>query len=150
MASDVSKHRYSIADYLTRERSAYDQHEYRDGEILLMAGGSADHHLVTLNVGGELPSILKGKPCQVYDFNLRVRIPRTVLSTPRVETFYRAPAHAPTPNADPAAATAAERTWLISTTNGTSASAQLLSLGVALPLAEIYRGLEFAQPATDY
>jgi len=214
MTLDVREHRYSITNYLARERNACDKHEYRDGEILLMAGGSADHSLVTLNVGGELRSILKGKPCQVYDSNLRVRIPRTVLytypdatvicgpraldpndpagetvtnpklivevlspsteaydrgekfaryrlldsleeyvlvslSTPRVETFYRAPAPAPNPNPDPAAATAAERTWLISTTNGTSASAKLLSLGVALPLAEIYRGLEFAQPTTD-
>ena len=64
------------------------------------------------------------------------------LSTPRVETFYRAPAPAPTPDIDPASAPA-ERTWLISTTNATSASAQLRSLGITLALAEIYRGLEF-------
>jgi len=209
MTLEVRKPHYSIADYLAREQNALDKHEFRDGEILLMAGGTADHSLVTLNVGGELRNILKGKPCHVYDSNLRVRIPRTILytypdvivicgprvfdpndstgetvtnpklivevlspsteaydrgekfaryrlldsleeyvlvslSTPRVETFYRAPAPAPTPNTDPASAPAvAERTWLISTTNGTSASAKLLSLGITLPLAEVYRGLEF-------
>lgn len=205
MTLDPRNLRYSIADYLARERNSLEKHEYRDGEVLLMAGGSADHSLVALNVGGELRSILKGQPCLVYDSNLRIRIPRTVLYTypdatvicgpravdpddstgetvtnpkliievlspsteaydrgekfaryrlldsleeyvlvslaiPRIETFYRPPpAPAVAPNADPAP----ERTWLISTTNGISAAAKLLSLGISLPLAEIYRGIAF-------
>src|SRR5216117_1450326 len=81
MNAELRKARYSIADYLASERTASEKHEYRDGEILLRAGGSADHSLVILNFGGELRQLLKGKPCQVYDSNLRVRIPRTILYT---------------------------------------------------------------------
>jgi Uma2 family endonuclease len=46
-----------------------------------MSGGSPDHSLIISNVNGELRSLLKGKPCRVYESNLRVRIPRTTLYT---------------------------------------------------------------------
>jgi len=81
MALPVEKRRYTVAEYLRLEQDAQEKHEYRDGEILLMAGGSADHSLITANVIGELRNQPKGKPCRVYDSNLRVRISRTVLYT---------------------------------------------------------------------
>jgi Uma2 family endonuclease len=81
MTLDVRHHRYSLADYLAREKVSPEKHEFRDGEILLMAGGSADHSLVIANVIRALGNLLSGKPCQVFDSNLRVRIPRTVLYT---------------------------------------------------------------------
>ena len=46
-----------------------------------MAGGTGEHSLVVANVIGELRNRLRGKPCHVYDSNLRIRIPRTVLYT---------------------------------------------------------------------
>jgi len=71
----------TIAQYLDRERDSLEKHEYRDGEILAMSGGSARHSLITANVIGELRDRLKGKPCRVYASNLRVRIPKSVLYT---------------------------------------------------------------------
>src|SRR3954451_12138196 len=73
--------RYTIEEYLRRERAALEKHEYRDGEIVLMAGGAADHSLIVANTIRELGNLLKSKPCRVYDSNLRIRIPRTVLYT---------------------------------------------------------------------
>lgn len=81
MGLPVERPRRTVSDYLHRERDSLDKHEYRDGEILLMAGGTADHSLIVANVIRELGNRLKGKPCHVYDSNLRVRIPRTVLYT---------------------------------------------------------------------
>lgn len=81
MTLDVRHHRYSLADYFAREKVSPEKHEFRDGEILLMAGGSADHSLVIANVIRALGNLLSGRPCQVYDSNLRVRIPRTILYT---------------------------------------------------------------------
>ena len=49
--------------------------------MLLMAGGSADHSLIVANVIRHLGNRLDGKPCHVYDSNLRVRITKTVLYT---------------------------------------------------------------------
>lgn len=81
MGLPVERPRYTVGEYLRREQEALDRHEYRDGEILLMAGGTPDHSLVIANTIRELGNRLRGKPCRVYDSNLRVRVPRTVLYT---------------------------------------------------------------------
>lgn len=75
----IGSSQMSIAEYLGRERESLEKHEYRDGEVFLMAGASANHSLNIMNVGGELRSMLKGKTCRVYGSDLRIRIPRTVL-----------------------------------------------------------------------
>jgi Uma2 family endonuclease len=81
MGLPAEKPRYSIADYIHRERESLDKHEYRDGEILLMAGGTVDHSLISANIIRQLGNRLEGKPCRVFAGDLRVRIPRTVLYT---------------------------------------------------------------------
>src|SRR4051812_4925372 len=73
--------RYTPEEYLRREYDAQEKHQYYHGEIYAMAGGTAEHSLITLNVGAELHNRLKGGRCRVYDSNLRVRIPRTTLYT---------------------------------------------------------------------
>lgn len=81
MAIVAGQLRYSVAEYLRRERESLDKHEFRDGEIILMAGGSGDHSLISANVIREVGNHLKGKPCRVYDSNLRIRVPGTVTYT---------------------------------------------------------------------
>jgi Uma2 family endonuclease len=81
MAIPAGKLRYSVAEYLRREKESLDKHEFRDGEIVLMAAGSGDHSLIVANVIRELGNSLKGKPCRVYDSNLRIRTPGTVTYT---------------------------------------------------------------------
>lgn len=81
MGLAVSQPGYTISQYLEREREALEKHEYRDGEILSMAGGTAAHSLISSGIIRELGLRLKGKPCRVYESNLRVRIPKTVLYT---------------------------------------------------------------------
>ena len=71
-------HRYTVDEYLRIERNSTEKHEFRDGEIITMAGGSAEHSLITVNTLGELRQRLRGKPCRVYDSNLRLRIARTL------------------------------------------------------------------------
>jgi Uma2 family endonuclease len=73
--------RFTIADYLRLEATASERHEYRNGRIVAMAGGSPEHSLIIANIIRELGNGLKGKPCRVYESNLRVRIPRTPLYT---------------------------------------------------------------------
>jgi Uma2 family endonuclease len=81
MPLDAEKNRFSIGDYLNRERVAVDKHEFRDGEIVMMSGGSRNHSLIIANTIAALHGKLKGGPCNVYDGNLRIRIPRRVLYT---------------------------------------------------------------------
>lgn len=66
--------RYTVEQYLRLERDSALKHEFRDGQIIDMAGGSAEHSLIIANLIGELRARLKGSPCRVYDSNLRVRI----------------------------------------------------------------------------
>ena len=71
--------RFTIEEYLRREADSIEKHEYLDGRIIAMAGGTPQHSLIIANVIGELRQRLKGKSCRVYDSNLRIRVPSTTL-----------------------------------------------------------------------
>jgi Uma2 family endonuclease len=78
MSMPVEKpRRYSIDEYLQMERGGAERHDYIDGEIVNMSGGTYRHSLIIANAGGELRQRLKGKTCRVLESNLRVGIPRT-------------------------------------------------------------------------
>ena len=66
----VEKRRYTIEEYLRLEATSPNRHEYHDGEVLAMSGGSYEHSLITANFNRALGNALVGKPCQVLDSNL--------------------------------------------------------------------------------
>lgn len=75
MGLPASKPQHSIQDYYRIENDATNgKHEFRDGEILAMSGGSPQHALIAINVGSALRTLLKGKSCLPYTSDLRVRI----------------------------------------------------------------------------
>lgn len=74
MTQAASHHRYTIEEYLRRERDSVEKHEFDDGEILAMAGATRVHVLITGNVHGELRNRLRGKPCVPYGSDLRIRL----------------------------------------------------------------------------
>lgn len=63
-------------EYFRFEAAADERHEYRDGVVVAIAGGTYNHSLILMNVGAALHSRLKGGPCRVLESNLRLRIPR--------------------------------------------------------------------------
>jgi Uma2 family endonuclease len=65
--------RYTLEEYFDLADASEEKLEFRDGEILMMAGGTESHSLIIANVVGELRARLKSSPCRVYDSNLRVR-----------------------------------------------------------------------------
>ena len=71
--------RHTPQEYYALEREAEYKSDYYQGEIFAMAGGSANHSLITANVGREVGNRLKGKPCKVYESNLRLKITATGL-----------------------------------------------------------------------
>jgi len=81
LPATVEKRRYTVSEYLSLERNARERHEYRNGEIVAMAGGTYNHSLICANLIRELGNALKGKPCRVLDSNLRVATPRAPLYT---------------------------------------------------------------------
>lgn len=77
MTLPAESRRYSVQQYLELEGAADIKHEFHNGEILAMSGGSAAHSLIALNVGAELRNRLKGKPCRAFESNLRISIPKS-------------------------------------------------------------------------
>lgn len=68
--------RLSPAEYLERERDAEQRHEYLDGEVVAMAGGSRAHNLLATRVARLLGNHLEGSGCRVYQSDMKVRIER--------------------------------------------------------------------------
>ena len=69
-----SKKYYTVEEYLAFERGAFEKHEYIDGELVLMAGASREHNLIGTNITFALMAQLKGKKCEVYANDMRVRM----------------------------------------------------------------------------
>lgn len=65
----------SEQDYLTMEQNAELRHEYVDGYIYAMAGGSRSHNKVSGNIYSALHQQIKGTPCDVYMSDLKLSIP---------------------------------------------------------------------------
>jgi len=67
--------------YLEIERRAETRSQYLDGQIFAMAGASREHNLIVGNLVGELRNRLRGRPCEVYPSDMRVRVEDTGLYT---------------------------------------------------------------------
>jgi hypothetical protein len=75
------RHRYTFKEYLELEEIARARHEFCDGEIYALTGGTPEHAAaavaITMMIGRQLGS----GPCRVYSSALRVRVPATGLAT---------------------------------------------------------------------
>lgn len=84
-SSALAKEEYStVEEYLAFEREAEAKHEYDDGEIVAMSGASREHNLISGNVFAELRMQLKGKGCESYQNDMRVRVSPTKYYYPDV------------------------------------------------------------------
>jgi len=62
-------------EYLEGERLSEVRHEYVDGHVYAMAGASDEHNRIVLNVATELKALLRGKRCEPFTTDMKVRIP---------------------------------------------------------------------------
>ena len=74
MADPAERVRMSPEEYLAFERASEVRHEYADGEVFAMAGGTREHSLIAGNVVRELGNVLRTKPCEVHGSDLRIKI----------------------------------------------------------------------------
>ncbi len=68
------KLRFSFREYLRVEAGSSAKHEFLDGLILGMAGGTPAHAALASAVGSSLTRQLEGKRCRVYSEALRIRV----------------------------------------------------------------------------
>ncbi|MGK4004207.1 Uma2 family endonuclease [Sorangium sp. So ce1036] len=81
MVAPAHRIRYTYAEYLALEASSNVKHEFLDGQIYAMAGGTPEHAALAAAVIGLLfPELRRGR-CRAHDADLRVRVPSTGLAT---------------------------------------------------------------------
>jgi Uma2 family endonuclease len=82
MANPAIRYALTVEEYLEREKTSLVKHEYHNGEIFAVAGGTPAHSLLATNATTDLQNALRGKPCRAYNerfagcpFAAQVRIP---------------------------------------------------------------------------
>lgn len=66
--------RLSAEEYLALESASELRHEYVQGAIYAMVGATARHNLISLALASQLREHLRGKNCQVFMSDMKVRV----------------------------------------------------------------------------
>lgn len=81
MTERAPYHSHTFREYLQLEEFANVKHEYFNGEIYAMAGGTPEHAALSAAITAALSSRLRGGNCRVFSSDLRVRVLATGLAT---------------------------------------------------------------------
>lgn len=81
MVASASRRHYTLEDYLSVEEMSSVRHEFVDGQILAMAGGTPEHAALGAAIVVLLGTKLRGKSCRPYSADLRLRVLATGLAT---------------------------------------------------------------------
>lgn len=74
-------HRYTYADYVGLELESSTKHEFLDGEIYAMAGGTEDHSALSAEVLRALGNAIGDRPCRTHTSDLRLYVEAVGLAT---------------------------------------------------------------------
>ncbi|KAA9347842.1 Uma2 family endonuclease [Larkinella humicola] len=74
MRQAVNKNYYTVGEYVALEQESNVKHEYIDGVIYNMSGGTPAHSLIANNIGSELRRAMRNKPCRAYNSDLALAI----------------------------------------------------------------------------
>jgi Uma2 family endonuclease len=77
MTQPASVQHLTYAEYLVAEQASATKHEYLRGEVFDMAGGTPQHSALAASMTIALGNALRGRPCRVFNSDLRIRIPET-------------------------------------------------------------------------
>jgi Uma2 family endonuclease len=72
---------YTVEEYLELEVNSEERHEYINGEIVLMTGGTPEHNQIAGNFYAALNFALKRQPYRVFVTDQRLWIPRKRIHT---------------------------------------------------------------------
>lgn len=76
MTVATEKQIYTPEEYLKLEAESTDKHEYRDGEIILMTGGTTNHNKLAGKFYAKILLALEDQDCEVYVGDVRLWISR--------------------------------------------------------------------------
>lgn len=64
----------SVRDYLDGEETAKRKHEYVDGVVYAMTGGTPDHSRIAVSCVGLLFAQLRGQKCEAFNSDMKIRV----------------------------------------------------------------------------
>ena len=64
----------TVADYLNGELTSDVKHEFIDGDIVAMAGASANHERLSGNIYRKFGNYLEDKPCEPFGSDMKVNV----------------------------------------------------------------------------
>jgi len=76
MIAQVETKTYTAQEYLEAEVNSQDRHEFINGEIVLIAGGTPNHNEITSILNAILRVSLKGKPYSIFASDQRLWVPQ--------------------------------------------------------------------------
>lgn len=76
IVTQVETKTYTAEEYLEAEINSQDRHEFINGEIVLMTGGTPNHNEITSNLIVALKVALKGKPYRTFITDQRLWVPQ--------------------------------------------------------------------------
>ncbi len=75
MATQPTPMRMNVEDYFVLDsNSSESRYEFIDGYVYMLAGGTADHAIISANVIRALGNMLSNGTCNVYTSDMKVRI----------------------------------------------------------------------------
>jgi Uma2 family endonuclease len=77
----LARQPYSFEEYVDLEDFGSIKHEFLDGEVWAMTGGSPRHAAIAIRVGRLIGRDLQGRRCEVFSSDLRIRVKETGLAT---------------------------------------------------------------------
>ena len=66
--------RFTPEEYFDWEEQQLERHEYIDGEVYAMSGGTQNHSDIALNFGSLLKNHMRGSGCKTFNSDLRIKI----------------------------------------------------------------------------
>lgn len=79
--SSLSPSLLTEREYLALERKSETRSEYLAGRIFVMSGATRRHNLIAGNLYREINSQLRGRPCEAYVSDMRVKVAPTGMYT---------------------------------------------------------------------
>lgn len=70
----IDKKYFTLEEYFALEEQATERHEFENGEVFAMSGGTVNHSLISGNVVTALNNGLRKKTCRVFGSDLKVAI----------------------------------------------------------------------------
>jgi len=74
MATNQLPNKYTFEEYLAVEEETGLRHEFIDGEIYAMSGGTWDHNTIAMNTGIAIGTRLNQKSCRIVNSDMRTKI----------------------------------------------------------------------------